>query len=330
MRKSALVMALVMLTTAAVYSNGQPETLNTASQYAVALPKNMTVYVGAKAGGASDIAARVLATYLQSVTGINCAIVNQDSAAAYQSVLSAKPDGTAVTVQHPGIIVSYIAGGIDFDPRESYSVICEYADMGDNALIVPAKAPYSNMDEFVAYCKSHPGEVSAAIATNSTSQLIMGLVSRSADIQLKYVQCATEADKLANVSGGYIGLANCSLKNAKQYEEAGMVKVIGTFGSSTGNNPNYPQWKSLPQQGYDVTLNGRVYFFTPAGIDEGLANTLNLALKGIVDDKKSVETFGALGGGIVWSDLATSRKNFNDAVDLYKLIADDLGMTKIR
>lgn len=184
-----------------------------------------------------------------------------------------------MTVQHPGIIVSYLAGGIDFDPREKFSVIAEYADMGDNALIVPAKAPYSNMKEFVDYCKAHPGEVTAAIATNSTSQLIMWLIVRATGgIKLKYVEASSEADKLTGVSGGFIGFANCSLKNAKQYEDAGMVKVIGTFGSGKDNNPRYPQWKSLPQQGYDMTINGRVFLFAPAGIDEKLAEAYNLAL----------------------------------------------------
>ncbi|OHE71259.1 MAG: hypothetical protein A2413_19570 [Treponema sp. RIFOXYC1_FULL_61_9] len=288
------------------------------------------MYVGAKAGGASDIAARTLTTYLQASTEINCAVVNQDAAAAYQSVLLAKPDGTTFTVQHPGIIVSYLAGGIDFDPREKFSVICEYADMGDNALIVPAKAPYSDMKEFVDYCRSHPGEVSAAIATNSTSQLIMGLVTRATGIKLKFVEASSESDKLTGIAGGFIGFANCSLKNAKQYEEAGMVKVMGTFGSGKDNNPRYPQWKSLPQQGYDVTINGRVFLFAPAGIDDKLAEAYNLALKNIVTDKKASETFGALGGSIVWADLATSRKNFNDAFDEFKQIADELGMTKIK
>ncbi len=322
-------MAIAMVVALAGCGQKAPAANSAAPSAAAAtLPKTASVYVGAKAGGVSDLMARAMTTYLQSSAKVNFAVVNQDAATANQSVLAAAKDGTGLFVNHSGIIVNYLSGAIDFDPREKLTVICEFGDLGDQALIVPKNAPYSDMKGFVEYCKAHPNEVSAAIQTGGMSQLVMGLVSKECGIQLKYVECASEADKLTNVSGGFIGIANCSLSNAKQYEDSGMLKVIATVGSSPNDNPSYPKWKSVANQGYKVTINGSMFLFGPAGMSDSLCNAINTALKNMVNDENAKKTLSGLGGSVQWYDLATSRAHFNKAVDDFKAIADSVGMTK--
>lgn len=334
MKKACTIFFCMAIIAAGVFANGSSESqqedgvVEANTSTSVELPRSVTFLVGSRAGGFSDMAARTLTEYLQKVTKTKFAVVNQDTATANENMLAANPDGATLTANHVGLVLSYLSGGIDFDPREEFTVICEFADGGDQALIVPADAPYDTMAELADYAQEHPGEVSCAMATNSTSHCFMTMIANEIEAEFKYVECSSESDKLTNVAGGFIDFANCSLANASQYEEAGMVKVLGTFGSGTENNPRYPQWKSLPQQGIDVTFRGSFYLFAPAGTSDEICEAYNLAIKDIVKDEKAVSTMGKMGSGIIWNNLEVSRTHFAESFDTLGLIAKQIGMMR--
>ena len=45
------------------------------------------------------------------------------------------------------------------------------------------------------------------------------------------VECASEADRLTNLAGGFIDVGVVGVGNAVEYEKAGKLKVIGTVAS---------------------------------------------------------------------------------------------------
>lgn len=222
---------------------------------------SVQLLVPSKAGGITDIYTRYVQGSLQKSTGGNFATINYDTeAVGYENLRSANADGTTLLFQHSTLICKYLTGAVEYDPSTESRVVGEVADMGSQAIICSPDTPYDTWDEFIAYAKEHPGDVTTAIATNGTTHSIFGQVQKNCGVELNMVECSSEADKLTNVAGGIIDVANCSLGSAKEYEDAGKLKVLGVLGSGKPEE-NYPDWEPIQ----DVIWSSHLYCFAPAG-----------------------------------------------------------------
>lgn len=286
------------------------------------------ILVPSKAGGITDLHSRYIQEWWQKSTGANIAVVNFDNeAVAYEQLRSSKPDGSTILSQHTTVLCKYITGAVDFDPTKEMRVVAKLQYMGDNALIAAPDAPYNTMEEMVEYAKAHPGELSAAISTNGTTHFIWGSIMKETGINLKLVEASSETDKLTNVAGGFISLGNVSLANAKQYEEAGKIKVLGIVGSGR-DNPDFPQWKDVTSQGINVKWRANIYFFVPVNTSEELCDKINESLKDIVGDAKFQENMKNIGGEADWANCADSQAAFDGEMENLKDIAISLGINK--
>lgn len=289
----------------------------------VSWPKSaVQLLVPSKAGGVTDIFTRYVQESLQKSTGGNFATVNYDTeAVGYENLRSAKPDGNTLLFQHSTLICKYLTGAVDYDPMKEFRIVGEVANMGDQAIICSPDAPYSTWAEFVAYAKEHPGEINTAIATNGTTHFIFGQVQKNCGIELNLVECSAEADKLTSVAGGIIDVANCSLGNAKEYEAAGKIKVLGLLGAGVAD-PNYPDWEPIT----DVIWASHLYCFAPADTDDATAQAINQALKSLTEDANYAEETAKIGGAPEWYDLETCEKDFADTMAELSEVATSLGI----
>lgn len=281
---------------------------------------SVQLLVPSKAGGITDIYTRNVQNYLQQSTSGNFATVNYDTeAVAYENLRSAKTDGSSLLFQHTTLICKYLTGAVDYNPTEAFRVVGAVANMGSQAIICSPDAPYDTWEEFIAYCKEHPGEVNTGISTNGTTHFIFGQVEQNCGIKLNMVECSAEADKLTNVAGGIIDVANCSLGNAKEYEAAGKLKVLGVLGTGEAE-VNYPEWQPIK----DVIWVTYIYCFAPASMDDDTAMAVNEALKGLTADETYVAACESIGGAATWLSLEDSQKDFDDTMTALSDVATAL------
>lgn len=283
---------------------------------------SVQLLVPSKAGGITDIYTRYVQESLQKSTGGNFATINYDTeAVGYENLRSANADGTTLLFQHSTLICKYLTGAVEYDPSTEFRVVGEVADMGSQAIICSPDTPYNTWDEFIAYAKEHPGEVTTAIATNGTTHFIFGQVQKNCGVELNMVECSSEADKLTNVAGGIIDVANCSLGSAKEYEDAGKLKVLGVLGSGKPEE-NYPDWEPIQ----DVIWSSHLYCFAPAGTDDATAEAINAALKTLMDDPNYEEQTKKIGGSPEYYDLKTCEEDFADTIKELSEVATSLGI----
>lgn len=278
--------------------------------------------VPSKAGGITDIYARNAQNFLQQSTDGNFATVNYDTeAVGYENLRSAKSDGSTLLFQHSTLICKYLTGAVDYNPTEQFRVVGVTANMGSQAIICSPDAPYNTWEEFIAYCKENPGDVTTAISTNGTTHFIFGQVQQNCGVELNMVECSAEADKLTNVAGGIIDVANCSLGNAKEYEAAGKLKVLGVLGSGEAE-AGFPEWEPIK----DVIWVSYIYVFAPASMDDTTAAAVNEALEGLTEDDTYRAACQAIGGSAEWLDLESSQKHFDDTMAELSEVATGLGI----
>lgn len=274
----------------------------------------ITVICPSSAGGGTDNTIRAFTGTWAQQLGQSVVVTNYDATpVAMSACAEADADGYTLVCHQNTAICQFVTGVLEVNPNEDLTLVAALQYMGEQALIVPADAPFNNFDEFIAYAKDHPGEVSVAIATGGPAQFLWGQVMNECGVELNMVVAANTTDKLTNISGGFIDCGQVDVGNARSYEEAGKVKVIGVLSSSGENLDTWPEhWNTLQKQGYNIGWEMRLYMWAPANTPEDILTAINASLKGVMEDATVVENLSRLGARAEWYDLDESRQIFQN------------------
>ena len=192
----------------------------------------VTVICPSSAGGGTDNTIRAFTDTWASQLGQSVVVTNYDATPVAMSVCAeADKDGYTLVCHQNTAICQYVTGVLDVNPNEDLTLAAALQYMGEQALIVPADAPFNNFDEFIAYAKDHPGEVSVAIDTGGPAQFLWGQVMNECGVELSMVVAANTTDKLTNVSGGFIDCGQVDVAHARSYEDAGVADNLEKQGA---------------------------------------------------------------------------------------------------
>jgi tripartite-type tricarboxylate transporter receptor subunit TctC len=122
--------------------------------------RTIQLIVAYAAGGTGDIVARSVADKLGAALGQSVVVENRAGASGAigaHSVTSASPDGyTLLLGQTAEVAINqHWLKGLNYDPDKDLMPVA-LAAVVPLALVVPAKAPYSTLPEFIAALKAKP------------------------------------------------------------------------------------------------------------------------------------------------------------------------------
>ena len=320
----ALVLTLVMLASLVCAT--------AVSAYAADWPTTtVNVICPSSAGGGTDNTIRAFTDTWAQKLGKSVVVTNYDATpVAMTMCVEAEPDGYTVVCHQNTAICQFVTGVLEVNPSEDLALVAALQYMGEQALIVPADAPFDNFDEFIAYAADHPGEVRVAIATGGPAEFLWGAVMDLCGVELTTVVAANTTDKLTGVSGGFIDCGQVDVANAQSYEEAGMVKVIGVLSSTGEDLDAWPEhWTTLQNQGYEVGWDMRLYMWAPAETPEEILIAINESLKPVMEDQTVIDNLVAQGARAEWYDLEESRAIFQAEYDSILATGKSLGIAVV-
>lgn len=289
----------------------------------------ITLVVPGKAGGGSDLAIRYYAQALTDIYGLKTTVTNYDSnTIGHQTVKSAKPDGTTITLATGALNIQYVTGNSDIDPMKDFTLIAAMQDNGYSALAVPTSAPYDDFAGFVEYAKEHPGELNVGMPAAGANTFLFGQLTSTLGIELNPVEMSSESDRLTNLAGGFIDIGVVGIGNGREYEQAGKLKVIGTVASDGVTIDGYPEelpenYKTLQEQGFEDCYFGvGHYLLGPAGMDPDMVAKMNAAMEAIYEaTKDDIAKIGNIPG---WHNLEESQAirqaEYDQLVEIAKAI----------
>ncbi len=293
----------------------------------------ITWIVPGKAGGGSDLAIRFLAESMTRNLGIVTTVSNYDSnTVGHQTCANSENDGSNIMLATAALSIQHITGTSDLDPINGLTMIACLQDNGYSALAVPANAPYNTFDEFIAYAKEHPGQINAGQSSSGNNRFQFGMIMEECGVELNAVECASESDRLTNLAGGFIDIGFVGVGNAREYEQAGKLKVIGTLADDgrtiSDFDDSLPEnYKTLQEQGYEKCYWGvHHYVMGPAGMDETQVQKMNAALKAVIEDKKCYDGIKGLGQVPEWHDLEESKEIMKSEYERLVTVAKSLGI----
>ncbi|QJP14054.1 tripartite tricarboxylate transporter substrate binding protein [Starkeya sp. ORNL1] len=279
------------------------------------------VIVGFSAGGAMDATIRTVAPTLEKILGQPVVVINKPGAGgavAWTDVARSKPDGyTLGSVNYPAISGVTASGGLPFDPLTSFTFLGNVM-VDPGIIVVPAKSPYKDMKEVVAYLKDHPGGLSYG-ATGSTSLdgLTALAVASKANAKFRVVNFAGTPEAVTAALGGHIDALGLATSEVLPFLKDGSVRVLGVGG--TERSPLLPDVPTFAEQGFPLPINASSRgLIAPAGTDPAIIKKLQDAVKQATQMPEYVERAKQVSQNVTYSTPEDVKSTVATQIDFLK------------
>ena len=240
--------------------------------------------VGFPAGGGSDVAARALASRIQSAYPSGMMIDNRPGAGsrlAIEHMKTSAPDGTTMlfTPDFPITIYPHSYRKLAYDPLADLTPVAVVART-PLAFVVGPMVPESvkTVADFVAWAKANPSKAAfSSSAAGATPHFAGVMFSRAAGVELLHVPYKGGAPAMQDMLGGQIASGFPGVGEALPQLSGGKLRVLATTGAQrTRFLPDVP---TMAESGYrDVVAEVWVGVFmpprTPAAIVEHAAKAI--------------------------------------------------------
>jgi tripartite-type tricarboxylate transporter receptor subunit TctC len=231
-----------------------------------------------------DVIARLLAPRLQARLDNPVIVENRVGAAGaigMEALAKATPDGYTMQVMPSSIVtLPLFFPNVPFDVLKSFQSV---SLIGSNnfALVVHASVPATNVGEFIAYVKQHPGMNYASPGNGTSHHLFMEQLKMMAGIQMTHVPYKGSAGAFNDLLGGHVQVMFMPIHVAMGMAKDGRVRVLG--GSMKERSPLFPDVPSLHEQGVKDYSGDTWYgFWGPAGLTSDIVAKYGAMLRAVL------------------------------------------------
>lgn len=280
--------------------------------------KPITCIVPYAPGGAADISVRMMVDKTQAVLGKPVVVVNKGGGSGVpglMSALRAAPDGYTVAGGAPGnaFIAAYFLDAQPFD-LDKIVFVAGYMPQERILLARPDK-PYKTWEEFAAYAKAHPGEISVGSGASQEALEVVRSAALRDGLQLKYVMYKSGGEASADLLGGHIDVCEMGVGTpGYQAARKGVLNILVNLGSD--KIPFFEQIPSLKDKGYPYGTALQYGFVMPDGTPEAVRAVWENAVRKVLEDPDLRQRMTAAGfrpqfmTGAAYGEL--SRKAVSD------------------
>lgn len=289
-RSSQAMFLTAMLAILLIFASGcgQQEAEDPAANYP---EKPIEFLCGWAPGGGSDQVARAFAPLVEKELGQAVTVVNKEGgsgATSYAELAKSTPDGYRIALATSTIMTHKLLGNLDLGP-DDFEIVCGI-NFDPGGLSVKADAPWNTLEEFFAYCKENPGEVTlAASSPGSITRLQAEAIEQKLGIKFKMLPNPGGAGPgLVQLAGGHVDAAMGTPLEANALVKGGKIKMLGVL-----SDERVEACKDVPtfkEQGIDISLATSRVILAPKGTPQGIVDKLADAFLKAVDSEE-VKTF---------------------------------------
>src|SRR5689334_23881469 len=210
--------------------------------------RTIQLIVAYAAGGTGDIVARSISDRLGAALGQSVVVENRAGASGAigaHSVTTAAPDGYTLLVGQTGEIAvnQHWLKGLNYDPDKDLLPIA-LAAVVPLALVVPSKAPYSTLPEFLTALKAKPKITFASAGIGTPGHFAGELLKLKFDDNLTHVPYKGAGPALNDLIGGHVEFYFSGFPAAAPHVKAGNLKVLAL---SSGKRRRRPMCRPSPR-----------------------------------------------------------------------------------
>lgn len=297
-------------------------TLHAPSKAEAAWPADqpITMIVAYAPGGATDIAARLAAVYIEKYLGQSVAVLNRPGAGGeigFTALAESKPDGYTVGfINTPNVLTIPMQRKTRYS-LESFIPVAQLMDDPDSFLVLN-KSPLNNLKELVEYAKKNPGKVSyCTTGIGSDDHIAAELFSLAAGVKMRHVPFDGAGSARTALLGDHVRLGVFNVSEAAEYVGSGQIKILGQMGEQ--RSELFPDTPTFKEQGYDIVMASIRGIAMPAGTPKEIVNKFAEACEKAINDpefrKKCAEAslpLEYLGPEAYLKKMQMNRDNFQN------------------
>lgn len=230
--------------------------------------ENPTLVVGFAAGGAGDIATRVVANYVKEAHGVVATPDFRPGAGgtiATDQVRRAPADGSVLSLYSVSpLLVAPHLQKVPYDSTRDFTYIASYAGISVPCF-VRSDSPFRTWDALLDYARKEPSKLRwATAAPRGLAHIATDAAFRTEKAVATYVPFRGGADAVTALLGGHIDMVVSS--DFGPHLAAGSVRLL----AETSPNPKagHTSMVSFAERGYPITIPASYGLFGPAGLPQ--------------------------------------------------------------
>ena len=293
--------------------------------------RTIQLIVAYAAGGTGDIVARSVSDKLGAALGQSVIVENRAGASGSigaHSVATAAPDGYTLLVGQTGEIAvnQHWLKGLNYDPDKDLLPVA-LAAVVPLALVVPAKAPYSTLQEFITALKAKPKMTFASAGIGTPGHFAGELLKLNFDSNLTHVPYKGAGPALTDVIGNHVDFYFPGFPAAAPHVKSGAVKMLAL--SSAKRSPAAPDVPTVTEvtgiKDYDFTL--WAGFFAPRGTPQPIIDRLNKEINAVIEQPDVKARLEAAGAVVTSMSVADFKEFVRGESEKYRRVIVQTGVT---
>lgn len=286
---------------------------------------SVEMYVGASAGGSSDLISRAVSKGLGDDLGASFPVINREGAngaLAAAEVAKAKPDGSVIAIQNASLftITPLAVRPDEVTKTDDFDVV--YGVSRDDYVLVTNPASgfktlkdLENANRVVRYGTTGVG---------TGAQLAAALLFKSTNVESQPVPFDGGAPALAALLGNQIDVASLQVGEAIENIQAGKLVPLSVFGPE--RIEYLPDVPTAKEQGLDVEVTQYRFMTTPKGTPQEVKDKIIEGMKATfaTEDYKAFNKQNSLTpmeepGEEVLQQLQSDQKRYADLIKQYNI-----------
>ena len=284
--------------------------------------KPITMLIGYKAGGQTDLVGRAAARVMAEQLGVPINVVNKPGAGgavAAAGLQKEKADGYTIMFHANSVIntAPYLMKRVNFKPEDF-----EYAGMltaYQVGMATQKDAPYDNLSEFIAWAKENPGFSYGALSP--ASRMYMEQIAKKEGLDVNIVPLKGGGDMINAILGKQVVLALSGGIHNNYPEEMKMISALTSF-----RHPSAPDVKTIEEDGYPLGMDTRTVLILPKGSPREILEQLAAALKAAETDEGFKKIVATANVPIMYMDVDASYKEMVDSAAKNAAIIKNAGI----
>lgn len=292
----------------------------------------ITLIVPWGAGGGTDATGRILASLMEAELGQPVNVVNRTGGSGvvgHSAIATAEPDGYTIGIVTVEIGMMHWSGLTDLT-YEDYTPLALYNE--DPAGVqVQSDAPWSTVDELLAYVRDNPAGTLKASGTGQGGiwHLALAGMLQTAGMEpdrVPWVPSEGAAPGLQDLVAGGVDVVTCSVPEAQSLIDAGRVKSLAIMASARADN--FPDVPTLEEEGIDWQLGAWRGVAGPKGLPEEVVNTIVPLLEKIHASEEFRSFMTDRGYGMVFEGPEGFEQFMAQSNESLGSVMKELGMAK--
>ena len=261
--------------------------------------KTIAILVPFPAGGSADLSARLLAEHLKTVLGQAVVVENKPGAGgnlAAAEAARAQADGHTLFIGTNGTqtINQSLYRHLSYDPAADFTAI-GLMWSAPHLMVVPPTVPARSLDDFIAYARARPGELSyGSSGIGSSTHLFGEMFKARTGIDMVHVPYRGQAAALEDLIGGRIAAMFPIVPDVIASIRAKQVSALALASNSASEILR--DIPLMPQLGYpDLIASAWVALYAPAPTPASIIERLRAQLDALLASRAFVERMKQVG-----------------------------------